>query len=352
MSGGGRTLITGGAGFVGTNLADRLVRAGERVVVLDDLSRPGVLDNLAWLQAQHGDRLDVELGDIRDAEVVRRAVQDTTRVFHLAAQVAVTTSVDEPVHDFGVNLIGTVTLLEELRRLPTPPAVLFTSTNKVYGGMEDVQFERVGERYEPADAGYRRHGVGEDRPLQFSSPYGCSKGGADQYVLDYAKTYGLPTVVFRMSCIYGPHQCGNEDQGWVAHFLKQAMAGEPITLYGDGRQVRDVLFVEDLIDAMLLAVDDIGSLAGKAFNLGGGPGSTVSLLELLDLIAELERQEPRVEFGSWRIGDQRWYVSDTRRFSAAAGWSPRVGVHEGVRRLHRWLREEAPARDRAVAEAR
>jgi len=347
-----RTLVTGGAGFIGTNMTDRLLRAGERVVVLDDLSRPGVLGNLQWLQSQHGAALEVELGDIRDPEVVCRAVQDTTRVFHFAAQVAVTTSVDTPMHDFGVNLVGTITLLEELRRLPNPPALLFTSTNKVYGGMEDVKVEQVGERYEPEHAGYRANGIGEDRPLEFCSPYGCSKGGADQYVLDYAKSYGLPTVVFRMSCIYGPHQCGNEDQGWVAHFLKQAIAGEPITLYGDGRQVRDVLFVEDLLDAMLLAVDEIDSLKGKAFNMGGGPASTVSLLELLDLIGELEGSEPRVDFGSWRIGDQRWYVSDTRRFAAATGWSPKVGVHDGVRRLHQWLHADAPARERSVAEAR
>ena len=348
----GRVLVTGGAGFIGTNMTDRLLRSGERVVVLDDLSRPGVVTNLRWLQEQHGDRLEVELGDIRDPDIVRRAVQDTTRVFHFAAQVAVTTSVDAPLQDFGVNLLGTMTLLEELRRLPKPPALLFTSTNKVYGGMEDVRVEQVGERYEPADGRYRANGVGEDRPLEFCSPYGCSKGGADQYVLDYAKTYGLPTVVFRMSCIYGPHQCGNEDQGWVAHFLKQAIAGEPITLYGDGRQVRDVLFVDDLLDAMLLALDEIDSVQGRAFNMGGGPASTVSLLELLDLIGELEGSPPRVDFGEWRIGDQRWYVSDTRRFSAATGWSPTVGVGDGVRRLHQWLHQDAPARARSVAEVR
>jgi CDP-paratose 2-epimerase len=346
---GPRTVITGGAGFIGTNLADRLLRAGREVVVLDDLSRPGVLDNLRWLQAEHGDRLEVVLGDVRDPEVVRRAVQGAAQVFHFAAQVAVTTSVDEPMHDFGVNLLGTITLLEELRRLPEKPALLFTSTNKVYGGMEDVRIERVGERYEPADGRLRAHGVGEDRPLSFCSPYGCSKGGADQYVIDYAKSYGLPTVVFRMSCIYGPHQCGNEDQGWVAHFLKAAMAGEPITLYGDGRQVRDVLFVEDLLDAMEAAMADIGRLSGSAFNMGGGPASTVSLLELLDLIARLEGRRPEVDFGAWRIGDQRWYVSDTRRFAAATGWSPAVGVADGVRRLHAWLQADGAVA--AVAEA-
>jgi CDP-paratose 2-epimerase len=350
----GRTLVTGGAGFIGTNLADRLLRAGEEVVILDDLSRPGVLDNLRWLQDEHGDRLRAELGDIRDPEVVRRAVDGVTTVFHFAAQVAVTTSVDAPMQDFGINLLGTMTLLEELRRLPEAPVLLFTSTNKVYGGMEDVVVEQAGERYQPADAGYRAHGIGEDRPLSFCSPYGCSKGGADQYVLDYAKSYGLRSVVFRMSCIYGPHQCGNEDQGWVAHFLKAAMAGEAITIYGDGRQVRDVLFVDDLLDAMLLAVDGIDALAGQAFNMGGGPRSTTSLLELLDHIGELEGEAPRVDFGPWRIGDQRWYVSDTRRFSAATGWAPKVGVRDGVARLHQWLAASSDVLrpERSVAEAR
>jgi CDP-paratose 2-epimerase len=343
------TLITGGAGFIGTNMADRLLRAGERVVVLDDLSRAGVEANLRWLRAQHGERVALELADVRHAGDVRRAVARADQVFHFAAQVAVTTSVDDPRSDFEVNLGGTLTLLEELRRLPDPPPLLFTSTNKVYGALDDVAIERVGERYEPADPHLRSHGIGESRSLQFCSPYGCSKGGADQYVLDYAKTYGLDAVVFRMSCIYGPHQCGNEDQGWVAHFLMQARAGAPITLYGDGRQVRDILFVEDLLDAMQLAVGRIEQVGGQAFNMGGGPASTVSLLELLDLIGELEGRAPEVRFGPWRIGDQRWYVSDTRRFAAATGWAPSVSPATGVRRLHRWFRDEASAE--SVAEA-
>jgi CDP-paratose 2-epimerase len=335
-------LVTGGAGFVGTNLADRLLRQGERVVLLDDLSRAGVDDNLRRLQERHGDAVQFVKGDVRDAATVRAALAGVTSVYHFAAQVAVTTSVDDPVHDYAVNLGGTLTLLEELRRLPAPPPLLFTSTNKVYGCLEDVAIERRGDRYEPADATLRERGLGEDRSLQFSSPYGCSKGGADQYVVDYAHTYGLPTVVFRMSCIYGPHQCGNEDQGWVAHFLMRAMAGQPITLFGDGRQVRDVLFVDDLLDAMQLAVRNVGRLGGRAYNMGGGPGSTVSLLELIDLIAELEGRRPEVDFGPWRVGDQRWYVSDTRRFQQAAGWAPRVGAREGVARLHAWLRDHSP----------
>jgi CDP-paratose 2-epimerase len=338
-----RTLITGGAGFIGTNMAHRLLDAGDEVVVLDDLSRPGVDRNLRWLEGGHGDRLVVHEADLRDAAAVRRSLPGVDRVFHFAAQVAVTTSVEDPRADFGVNLTGTLNLLEELRRLRTPPPLLFTSTNKVYGGLADVQLEKRAARYVPVDPRWAEHGIGDDRPLQFCSPYGCSKGGADQYVLDYASTYGLRNVVFRMSCIYGPHQCGNEDQGWVAHLLRQAMLDEQITVFGDGCQVRDVLYVEDLLDAMLLAVGDIDRLHGHAYNLGGGPRSTLSLVELLAQIGDLEGRAPRIAHGPWRVGDQRWYVSDTRAFSAATGWSPRVGVEDGLRRLHSWLREQAGA---------
>ncbi len=333
------TLITGGAGFVGTNLADRLLRAGRRVTVLDDLSRAGVGRNLRWLQRAHGDRLRVEVGDVRDAGLVRRAVADAGQVFHFAAQVAVTTSLADPLHDFDVNLRGTVTLLEELRRHPDPPPLLFTSTNKVYGDLADLAIRRRGNRSEPVDAAVNATGIGEDRPLHFCSPYGCSKGGADQYVADYAATYGLPTVVFRMSCIYGPHQCGNEDQGWVAHFLLCALQGRPITIFGDGCQVRDILAVDDLLDAMLLAVDGVHDLRGRAFNMGGGPASTVSLLQLVDLVDHLSGRRPEVRFAEGRAGDQRWYVSDTRAFAEATGWAPTVLPVEGIGRLWAWLQD-------------
>jgi CDP-paratose 2-epimerase len=330
------TLVTGGAGFIGTNMADRLLSQGERVVVLDDLSRPGVENNLQWLRATHEGRLQVEIGDVQDPAVVRKALKGVDQVFHFAAQVAVTTSVTDPVADYGVNLGGTMTLLEELRRLDEVPPLLFTSTNKVYGKCKGIEVAEQGDRYEPSDETVRRFGIGEDQPLQFASPYGCSKGGADQYVLDYADTYGMRTVVFRMSCIYGPHQCGNEDQGWVAHFLMQALDGKPITLYGDGKQVRDVLFVEDLLDAMQTAMDRVDQLSGQAFNMGGGPDSTVSLLQLLDMIGDLGAR-PEVQFGDWRVGDQRYYVSDTRRFSDATGWAPKIAPEQGVALLHEWL---------------
>jgi CDP-paratose 2-epimerase len=332
----GHALITGGAGFVGTNLADRLLEQGVRVTVLDNLSRAGVHENLTWLRGQHGSRVSFEIADLTDRAALRRALDGVDRVFHLAAQVAVTTSLVDPEADARANLGGTLALLEEIRRRPNPPSLLFTSTNKVYGGLDDVRLVERPTRYEPADPALSAHGIGEDRPLCFCTPYGCSKGAADQYVLDYADSYGLDTVVFRMSCIYGPHQFGNEDQGWVAHFVIRAIEGQPITIYGDGKQVRDVLFVDDLVDAMELASSDRAH-AGRPFNIGGGPANCISLLELLDLIGELQGEAPEVDFGDWRPGDQRYYVSDTSRIRAATGWHPRVSPAEGVERLYAWL---------------
>jgi len=263
-------LITGGAGFVGCNLAHRFASMGRRVLVLDNLSRAGVEQNLAWLQATHADHVEAVVADIRDKATVEAAVARAGAVFHLAAQVAVTTSLVDPLHDFAVNAGGTLTLLEAVRNRRNPPPLLFTSTNKVYGKLPGVSFATDGERYVPRDALLAGGGVAEEQPLDFASPYGCSKGAADQYVLDYAKTFGIPAAVFRMSCIYGPHQFGTEDQGWVAHFIKKVLADETITLYGDGRQVRDILFVDDLVDAMLLAEERMTSLSGEAFNIGAG----------------------------------------------------------------------------------
>ncbi len=342
-------LVVGGAGFVGGNLAHRLMSSGTRVRVLDNLSRPGVERNLAWLAANHGALLEPVMGDVRDPAVVARAVKGASAVFHMAAQVAVTTSLVDPIHDFEVNARGTLNLLEAIRREDPPPFVLFTSTNKVYGALSDVALVDVGARYVPVDPALRR-GISEARPLAFHSPYGCSKGAAEQYVLDWAHTYGVPATVFRMSCIYGPRQFGTEDQGWVAHFLVQALHDRTITLYGDGKQVRDVLFVEDLLDAFLLARENARDVAGRAFNMGGGATNTVSLLELLDHIAALRGARPRVRFDDWRVADQRWYVSDPGAFSALTGWTPRTGVAEGLVRLHAWLEEAFGERRPAVAE--
>jgi CDP-paratose 2-epimerase len=343
-SGEGRpALITGGAGFIGTNLAVRLLESGRRVIVYDNLSRAGTEQNAKFLARTYEGLADVRTADIRDARALDAAAAEAGEIYHFAAQVAVTTSLQRPDEDCDINIAGTMAVLEAVRRLDRPCPLLFTSTNKVYGNLADVELVFEDGRYRPADRRLAASGIGELRPLAFCSPYGCSKGAADQYVLDYAASYGLPTCVFRMSCIYGPHQHGNSDQGWLAHFIRTAAVGGTITIYGDGGQVRDALYADDLVDAMLLARDHIDELTGRAFNIGGGPGNTISLLELLGLIGRLDGRPPRTERAEWRVGDQRWYVSDTSGFRAATGWRPRVGVTQGVARLHQWLSRDGRA---------
>ena len=335
-----RVVITGGAGFIGCNLADRLCTAGESVLLFDNLSRIGVEQNVAWLREKHEQLVDVVIGDMRDARAVTDVVQNASAVFHFAAQVAVTSSLTSPIHDFEVNARGTLNLLEALRSLPDAPPLIFTSTNKVYGCLRDLKLQLRGDRYEPVERAKRTGGIDENQSLDFYSPYGCSKGAADQYILDYVHTFDLAAVVFRMSCIYGPHQFGTEDQGWVAHFLIQAMSRRLVTVYGDGKQVRDILFIEDLIEAFLLARARIDAIAGEAFNIGGGPANATSLVELIDLIGVLEGEEPRLRFGNWRPGDQRYYVSNFSKFEKAVGWRPTTTMRTGVAQLHNWLVEK------------
>lgn len=335
------TLITGGAGFIGINLADRMLMKGKKVMLFDNLSRAGVENNLSWLKEKWDQNLQVVLADIRDKAAVTHAVKNAQQVFHFAAQVAVTTSLENPLYDFEVNAQGTLNILEAIRCSTHQPPVVFASTNKVYGDLDDLGIVMNGTRYYPENTFFRHHGISEKRNLDFHSPYGCSKGVADQYMLDYARAFGLKTVVFRMSCIYGPHQFGTEDQGWVAHFLIQALNNGPIILYGDGKQVRDILFVEDLVDAYLLAMENIHELSGNAFNMGGGVNNTVSLLELCDLIGEIAGRKPEVKFDNWRPSDQKYYVSDFTKFNAVTGWKPQIGTKEGVQRLYNWLLENA-----------
>lgn len=332
-----QVLITGGAGFVGVNLAVFLLACGERVRILDSLARPGSGANIDWLRERYADRIDFRQQDVREPSAVAASIHGVEHVVHLAAQVAVTRSLSNPPFDFDVNACGTLNVLEAIRRSSRPPSLLFTSTNKVYGALDDLRTRVDGERHVPVETYVRECGIDETRPLRFHSPYGCSKGAADQYVLDYARSFGLRTVVFRMSCIYGPHQHGNEDQGWVAHMARCALAGEPITIYGDGMQVRDVLFVDDLIDACSRARRHMGKLSGRAFNIGGGPVNAVSLREL---IARLERTEGRqieVSFEDWRVGDQRYYVSDTHAFSDSTGWRAQTSMESGLDALCCWL---------------
>ncbi|MHB0858850.1 MAG: NAD-dependent epimerase/dehydratase family protein [Anaerolineae bacterium] len=330
-------LITGGAGFIGTNLADHLLSQGRPVLLYDNLSRAGVERNLRWLRDTHGDLVQIDIADVRDKTALRRAVRCSGMVFHLAAQVAVTKSLSNPYHDFEVNLNGTLNLLEELRGCESPPPLVFTSTNKVYGALDDLPLGVDRTRYECLDEAVTSCGVDEERPLDFISPYGCSKGSADQYILDYAHSFGLQAVVLRMSCIYGPHQFGTEDQGWVAHFMLRAMDHKPITIYGDGLQVRDVLYVTDLIDAFMRIEANMENLTGEAFNLGGGPSNTLSLLELVDLMAEHLGERPMLRFDDWRMGDQRYYVSNVIKLASRTGWSAQVGVRKGARLLFDWL---------------
>jgi len=339
-------LITGGAGFIGCNAAARFLGRGDRVVVLDDLSRRGADRNLAWLRGlAYSTGADAQLvhaaADVRDraaTEAVFKAHADVEVVLHLAGQVAVTTSVQDPRSDFEVNALGSFNVLEAARTLPKLHALLYTSTNKVYGAMEDVGVVVKDGRYaygSPALA----QGVSEAQPLDFHSPYGCSKGAADQYTIDYARIYDLPTVTLRQSCIYGPRQMGVEDQGWVAWFCIAAALGKPITLYGDGLQVRDALHVDDLLDAYDLVIQRIGAVKGQALNLGGGPKNTIAIGEVPKLLERRLGRPITLRYDEWRPGDQRVFVSDIRKARRELGWSPKIGVEEGIDRLFGWVLE-------------
>ncbi|WP_181707027.1 NAD-dependent epimerase/dehydratase family protein [Chthonobacter rhizosphaerae] len=339
----GPIAIVGGAGFIGSNLAESFLLDGREVVVVDTLCRPGVEANLAWLKARFGDRIRHAATDVRDADGLASVLAPAGAVFHLAAQVAVTTSLDNPRADFDVNAAGTLNVLEAVRRAGARAPVIFASTNKVYGGLEDLDMTAEGDRHVPADPTLRDRGVPETRGLDFCTPYGCSKGVADQYVLDYAKSFGLRTAVLRMSCIYGPRQFGTEDQGWVAHFLIKAMKGEPITIFGDGRQVRDVLHVRDAVAAYRTLLDRIDEVSGTAFNLGGGPRNAVSLKEVLGEIRSITGRDVALGHERWRTGDQLWFVADTGLLEKTVGWTQTIGWREGLRDLGAWLRESGPA---------
>jgi CDP-paratose 2-epimerase len=330
-----RILITGGAGFIGSNLADYFARAGHAVTIFDNFSRRGGEANLAWLQEIGTPNLSVVRGDVRDAETIARAAREAEAIFHLAGQVAVTTSVADPRRDFEDNALGTFNTVEAARASGKNPIFIYTSTNKVYGGMESARVVEGGQRYAFADM---PHGVPESWPLDFHSPYGISKGTGDQYVRDYHRIYGLPTVVFRQSAIYGPRQFGIEDQGWLAFFAICAATGRPITIYGDGKQVRDLLYVSDLARAFELAVENIDRIAGQIYNIGGGPERTLSIwAETRPILERLAGRELEVRFADWRPGDQRIYVSDIRKAQADFGWQPQVTPEAGVEKLWAWV---------------
>ena len=336
-------LVTGGAGFIGSNLADHLAHQGNRVRVLDSLARPGVERNLEWLSGRHGDLIEPEIRPLSDSAALDRCVKGVDAVFHFAAQVAVTSSMANPGADFETNVAGTFALLEAVRRGSPRAAILFASTNKVYGDLARLGSSLTPTGYAPGASGIAAQGVAEDQLLDFHTPYGCSKGAADQYVLDYARSFSLRAAVLRMSCIYGHRQMGTEDQGWVAHFLISVLRGEPITIYGDGRQVRDICDVSDTVDAYCAALERIDSIAGRAFNWGGGPHNAVSLRTVLDEIARITGRDPKAQFAPWRPGDQRWFVADTRAIDRALALAPRKDWRQGLRDLASWLREEGAA---------
>ena len=335
-----KIVVVGGAGFIGSNLAESFLREGREVVILDNLSRPGVSENLAWLKQMHGDRIHAVVADIRDLGALEQVFEGAGAVFHFAAQTAVTTSLADPLDDFEVNARGTINVLEAVRKASPGAAVIFASTNKVYGNLSDLEMETLDGRYVPADQVIRANGISEDRKLDFCTPYGCSKGVADQYVLDYCKSFGMRTAVLRMSCIYGPRQFGTEDQGWVAHFLIRALRGEPISIYGDGQQVRDILHVSDAVAAYRLLLDNIDAVRGHAYNLGGGPENAVSIQSVLREIEALTGSYLDIGHGEWRAGDQLYFVADTRRLRKDIGWLPRMGWRAGIRDLHDWLVEQ------------
>ncbi|TWB48452.1 CDP-paratose 2-epimerase [Rhizobium sp. ERR 922] len=333
----GPIIIVGGSGFIGSNLADSYLRDGEDVIVLDNLSRPGVEQNLRWLKSNHGDRVQSAIADIRDFDAIAPYFIGARAVFHLAAQTAVTTSLDHPLHDFETNARGTLNVLEAVRKAGNTAPIIFSSTNKVYGDIHDIAMAGLEDRYIPADELLREHGFDEDRRLNFCTPYGCSKGVADQYVLDYAKSFGSLTAVLRMSCIYGPRQFGTEDQGWVAHFLIRALNDEAISIYGDGRQVRDILHVDDAVRAYRGLLSSIDEAKGKAFNLGGGPDNAVSIRIVLREIERIIGRPIATMHSDWRVGDQLYFVTNTSALREAIGWAPEISWRDGVRDLCDWL---------------
>ena len=314
-----RVLITGGAGFLGVNAAIHLIKYGWSVTLLDNLSRPGTERNLKWLITRYPNRVTFIKEDVRNAAALPEHVRKQDAVLHLAAQVAVTTSLVDPNTDFDVNARGTLNVLEAVRLHNREAPFVFASTNKVYGKL-----------------GKNNSACKETQPLDFHSPYGCSKGAADQYVRDYSRCFDMNTVVLRQSCIYGAHQYGTEDQGWVAHFVHSILKDRPLTIYGDGTQVRDLLDARDLSALYALVIDKIAITRGEVYNVGGGTENQRNLLEVIDQIGELAGRKPQFSFADWREGDQAYYVSDNTKAREQLGWEPSIDFDHGLRDLIAW----------------
>lgn len=329
--------ITGGVGFIGVNAAERFAKEGWQVTVFDNFSRRGVDINAAYLQEKWAKAVTIVRGDVcKDQKALDEAAATHDVILHLAGQVAVTTSVLEPLMDCEQNLLGTMHVLEAARKAKKKPIVLFASTNKVYGALENAEIREAEKRYAFADG---RIGVKESEQLDFHSPYGCSKGAAEQYVRDYARIYGVPTVVFRQSCIYGPHQLGVEDQGWVAWFLIASILKKPLQIYGNGKQVRDMLYVEDLVDLYVRAVDGIGRCSGQIYNIGGGNWNSISLLELLEHMEMKLGLPSSWSFAPVRPGDQPIFISDNGKAKMDLSWEPKMDLQRGLHELSSWLKK-------------
>ena len=331
-------LVTGGAGFIGSNYVYRLLKRGENVTIYDNLSRAGALRNLDWLKKNFdASSFKVIVADVRDAASIADAAHSADVIVHLAGQVAVTTSVTNPREDFEANAFGTFNTLEAARLSERNPVFIFASTNKVYGGMDDVKVVEDATRWHYADL---VNGCPESQPLDFHSPYGCSKGTGDQYVRDYARIYELRSVVFRQSCIYGPRQFGIEDQGWLAWMTIAAVTGRKITIYGDGKQVRDVLHVDDLLDAYDAAIEKIEVAKGRVFNVGGGPSNVLAVwAEFGPMLEKLLGKKIEVARADWRPGDQRVFYADFGKAKNELGWEPKIGLKDGIERLFNWVKE-------------
>ena len=330
-----KALVTGGAGFIGSNLVTQLLRNNWKVILFDNLSRGGTKENLNWIKkSANKGSLTIVIDDVRREKQVERHVEKVDVVFHLAAQVAVTNSLSDPKKDFDINARGTLNVLEAARRAKQKPLVLYSSTNKVYGSLESVKYKEGKTRY--ICQTYPK-GINEENRLDFHTPYACSKGAADQYVRDYKRVYGLNTVVFRQSCIYGPRQFGIIEQGWMAYLAASAILAKPITFFGNGKQARDALFIDDLISAFLLAVEKRRLVSGQVYNIGGGVDNSVSLIEYTDKLERVLGKKIEIKSDKWRLGDQKVFISDNSKIEKELGWHPKTSIDDGLIILVKWI---------------
>jgi len=330
-----KMLITGGAGFIGINAAKYFIDQGYFVIIFDNLSRKKIEENLTWLEKECPDKFELIKADVvGDSEKLEKLMEEVDVVLHLAAQVAVTTSVVDPASDMKINIIGTFNVLEALRKSKKKPILLYSSTNKVYGNLDSLDIKEGENRYDLVDA----DGVSEDVNLDFHSPYGCSKGSADQYVRDYARVYGLKTVVLRQSCIYGENQYGVEDQGWIAWFIIATLTGKDITIFGNGKQVRDILYIQDLLAAYEAVIKNIDKTAGQVYNVGGGKNNSVSLLQFIDILDGLLDEKMKYSYSNWREGDQPLFISDNSKLKKDTDWEPKVSYEEGINNIFTWVK--------------